>query len=113
MTDTYLRSLGFAPVQPDDLGARRPFGVAWRYRHERRALDGSFLFIEHPLGVASCRLSNLVAPLAPQDVFASTALHDGPALEAATQAFFAAHGGMGEVAAPFVPYVHRPFRRSH
>ncbi|KUG08596.1 hypothetical protein [Solirubrum puertoriconensis] len=113
MTDTYLRSLGFAPLDQNDLAGRRAFDTSWRYQHECRALDGASLFIEHPLGVASCRLSALAAPLAAQDVFATTTLHDRPGLETAIEAFYSAHGGKGEVVPPFVPYVYRPFRRRH
>jgi hypothetical protein len=111
MTDTYLRSLGFAPVQQDQSGGRKAFDTSWRYQHERRANDGVQLFIEHPLGVPKCRLSTLAAPLADQDVFASLTLHDRPGLEAAISAFYTAHGGAGEVEPRFVPLVYRPFRR--
>jgi hypothetical protein len=111
MTDTYLRSLGFAPTQQHSFGSRPAFDTSWRYQHEHQALDGSRLFIEHPLGRASCRLSALEAPLAAQDVFATTALDDRPGLEAAISSFFTAHGGRGEAVAPVVPYVYRPFRR--
>ncbi|KAA9327647.1 hypothetical protein F0P96_16860 [Hymenobacter busanensis] len=111
MTDAYLRSLGFAPTQREQFGARPAFDTAWSYQHDHRAKDGALLFIEHPLGVAQCRLSTEVAPLAATDVFATTSLHDRPALEAAIGQFYAAHGGIGEAEPPFVPFVFRPFRR--
>lgn len=111
MTDTYLRSLGFAPIQPETRASRAAFNQSWRYRYDYAARDGAQLFIEHPLGIASCRLSTLAAPLAAQDVFAELALDDRSGLEKAISAFYAAHGGMGPALAPLVPAVFRPFRR--
>ncbi|MCR5886620.1 hypothetical protein LRS06_02285 [Hymenobacter sp. J193] len=70
------------------------------------------MFIEHPFGVASCRLSALAAPLDQQDVVATVALHDRPALEEAIKAFFDAHGGVGQPIPAFVPHTFRPYRRS-
>ncbi|GGG57499.1 hypothetical protein [Hymenobacter glacieicola] len=111
MTDSYLRSLGFAAVSTTR-GANQPtFRQAWRYQHEAAAQDGTRLFIEHPLGIDGCRLSNLAAPLAAQDVFATVALHDGPALETAIESFYAAHGGRGAVAAPAATSTYLPYRR--
>lgn len=110
MTDSYLRSLGFAPANQEP-GARLAFDRVWRYEHEHAAQDGAHLYIEHPLGVDSCRLSNLAAPLAAQDVFATVGLHDGPALELAVKEFYAAHGGVGPRIAAFVPNRYLPYRR--
>ncbi|RSK29803.1 hypothetical protein [Hymenobacter metallilatus] len=111
MTDSYLRSLGFTTTD-DSQGAQRPaFAQAWRYQHDSLANDGSRLFIEHPLGIDACRLSLLAAPLATQDIAATVNLHDRPGLEAAIQAFFTAHGGVGVAAPRAVPNVFRPFRR--
>lgn len=113
MTDAYLRSLGFTPTTRAPRGSQAAFAHAWRYQFDHVAIDGSHLFIEHPLGVNICRLSPLEAPLTAQDVFASVDLHDRSALEAAMKAFYAAHGGMGPVvpAAPtisFQPYRQQP-----
>ncbi|WP_045689902.1 hypothetical protein [Hymenobacter sp. AT01-02] len=92
MTDAYLRSLGFAATD-QTRGAGQPlFSHAWRYQHEYQAVDGAQLFVEHPLGIANCRLSTLPAPFDAQDIFATTSLHDRPALEAAIESFFTAHG---------------------
>ncbi len=111
MTDTYLRSLGFAPTQPETRASRAAFNQTWRYRYDHEARDGAHLFIEHPIGIASCRLSAMAAPLAAQDVFAVLDLHDRAGLEAAIGAFYGAHGGMG-AAVPATPtYGFRPFRR--
>ncbi|RZK30603.1 MAG: hypothetical protein EOO63_06320, partial [Hymenobacter sp.] len=82
MTDSYLRSLGFAPTTRAPRGSQA-FIHAWRYQFDHAAVDGSHLFIEHPLGVDMCRMSLLEAPLTAQDVFASVGLHDRLALEAA------------------------------
>ena len=60
----------------------------------------------------SSRLSHLPAPLAAEDVFVTTSLHDRPGLEAAVATFYAAHGGMGAAVPVFVPFPHRPFRRA-
>lgn len=111
MTDTYLRSLGFAPIDQALRAGRNAFAQAWRYRHDHQALDGAALYIEHPIGVDSCRLSALTAPLDALDVFASVGLHDRPALEAAVAAFYAAHGGMGPPTPTLVPHYFRPYRR--
>lgn len=113
MTDTYLRSLGFAPSQPETRASRQAFGQVWRYQYSHAARDGVRLFIEHPLGINSCRLSAVAAPLDAQDIFAELSLHDRPGLEAAIGQFYAAHGGMGAALAPFVPQQFRPFRREH
>ncbi|GAB3226137.1 hypothetical protein GCM10027346_08130 [Hymenobacter seoulensis] len=112
MTDTYLQSLGFSATDQTQNANRPAFGHAWRYQHECPAQDGATLFIEHPLGIDSCRLSTLAAPLAAQDVFATVALHDLPGLETAISAFYAAHGGKGPVASRFTPHVYLPYRRS-
>ena len=98
MTDTYLRSLGFAPIRQALRLSQANFSQQWHYVFNHEARDGARLFIEHPLGVASCRLSALAVPLA-QDIFAVVDLHDRAGLEAAIKAFYAAHGGMGPVAA--------------
>ncbi|RYU81878.1 hypothetical protein [Hymenobacter persicinus] len=98
MTDAYLRSLGFATTESEPDAGRPAFSHAWRYQHEQMTSDGHRLFIEHPLGIDSCRLSTMPAPLVPQDVFAAVALHDRSALETAICAFYAAHGGRGAVA---------------
>ncbi|MCA8829520.1 hypothetical protein [Hymenobacter pini] len=111
MTDSYLRSLGFVTID-DSHGTQRPaFAQSWRYQHDTLAHDGSCLFIEHPLGIDACRLSQLPAPLSAQDVAATVALHDRPGLEAAIQAFFVAHGGLGLAAPQVTPNVFRPYRR--
>ena len=111
MTDTYLRSLGFAPTQPETRTSRTAFARAWRYQYDHAACDGVRLYIEHPLGIDSCRLSALVAPLDAQDVFATVSLHDRPAFEASIAAFYAAHGGMGPLVATPVSPRFLPFRR--
>ena len=111
MTDTYLRSLGFAPIQPETRASRAAFNQTWRYRYDHEARDGAQLYIEHPLGIPSCRLSALAAPLAAQDVFATIDLHDRVGLEAAISAFYGAHGGMGAVVPALVSGGFRPFRR--
>lgn len=111
MTDTYLRSLGFAPTRQESRGSRDSFSQSWRYQFDHAAQDGVRLYIEHPLGIASCRLSALAAPLAAQDVFAVVGLHDREGLEAAIKAFYAAHGGMGAQVASFAPHIFRPYRR--
>jgi hypothetical protein len=111
MTDTYLRSLGFAPTQPETRASRAAFNKTWRYRYDHVARDGAQLYIEHPLGIPSCRLSALAAPLAAQDVFATLDLHDRSGLEAAISAFYGAHGGMGALVPSLVSAGFRPFRR--
>lgn len=111
MTDSYLRSLGFAATDDSRSASRPTYAQAWRYQHQALAQDGATLFIEHPLGIDSCRLSALAAPLAAQDVFATLSLHDKPALEAAIAAFYAAHGGVGTQAPISTPSVYRPYRR--
>lgn len=111
MTDTYLRSLGFAPTAQAPHGNGPSFSHAWRYQYDHVAADGAALFIEHPRGIAACRLSALEVPLSAQDVFASVGLHDRPALAAAMAAFYAAHGGMGALR-PVVPAsAFQPYRR--
>lgn len=111
MTDTYLRSLGFAATVQNARTNRADFGRAWRYQFDHAARDGAVLFIEHPLGIDSCRLSALAAPIDAQDIFISVGLHDRPALEAAIAAFYAAHGGMGRVLPLAAEHTFRPFRR--
>jgi hypothetical protein len=111
MTDTYLRSLGFAPTEHAQSASRPPFSAAWRYQHEQLAQDGAPLFIEHPFGVDRCRLSMQAAPLDAHDVVANMALDDRPALEAAVASFYAAHGGKGAAAPAFTPHMYLPFRR--
>lgn len=112
MTDSYLRSLGFASAAPAHTADRPAFHTAWRYQHTQQAQDGAVLFIEHPLGIASCRLSMLAAPLAADDIVATVSLHDRSKLEEAIAAFFSAHGGIG----PSVPLLtprnsYMPYRR--
>jgi hypothetical protein len=111
MTDTYLRSLGFAPTQPETRASRAAFNQTWRYRYDYVARDGAQLFIEHPFGIASCRLSATAGPLAAQDIFAELDLHDRAGLEAAIGAFYGAHGGMGKAAPSVHSFGFRPFRR--
>jgi hypothetical protein len=111
MTDTYLRSLGFAPTDDERRANQLTFDRAWRYRHSHQAHDGAALYIEHPLGVDCCRLSTQPAPLDQRDVEASVPLRDGPALEAAVAAFFAAHGGQGPLVPVLVPFNFGPARR--
>jgi hypothetical protein len=112
MTHAYSQGLGFVLLQPARFSGPAAFSTAWRYRHARQALEGTPLYLEHPQGVPSSRLSHLPAPLAIEDVFAATSLHDRPGLEAAVAAFYAAHGGLGAAAPVFVPFPHRPFRRA-
>lgn len=111
MTDSYLRSLGFADTDDSRSAVRPAFGQAWRYLHEAPAQDGASLFIEHPLGIAGCRLSTLPAPLAAQQVAATVGLHDRRGLEAAIAAFYAAHGGQAAVPAAAVPHTFLPYRQ--
>lgn len=111
MTDTYLRGLGFAPTARTPRSSQNAFSHAWRYQYDHLAVDGSALFIEHPLGIDTCRLSALEAPMAAQDVFANVGLHDRPALEAAIKAFYAAHGGMGALLPAVTASAFQPFRR--
>lgn len=111
MTDIYLRSLGFAATDETRSAHTPLFAQAWRYQHPIMAQDGTLLFIEHPLGIASCRLSSIAAPLRPEDVFASVSLHDRPGLEAAIKEFYAAHGGVGVPAPLSVRNTFIPFRR--
>lgn len=111
MTDTYLRSLGFAPTTRTSRSSQVAFGQAWRYQFDHLAADGMPLFIEHPLGIEACRLSTLEAPLTAQDVFASVGLHDRPALQAAMSAFYTAHGGMGAILPSVPTSALQPYRR--
>jgi len=111
MTDFYLRSLGFADNDDSRSATRPAFGQAWRYLHEAPAQDGARLFLEHPLGIAVCRLSMFPAPLAAHDMAATVSLHDRPALEAAIAAFYAAHGGRAGVPSAAVPHAFLPYRR--
>ncbi len=111
MTDTYLRGLGFVATARAPRAGQHAFDHAWRYQYDHLAADGATLFIEHPLGVDTCRLSTLEAPMAAQDVFASVGLHDRPGLEAAMKAFYAAHGGMGALLPPMAHSFFQPFRR--
>lgn len=111
MTAAYLQSLGFLPTTRSSATSAKGFAHAWRYQFDHLAADGASLFLEHPLGIAACQLSSLEAPLAPQDVFASVGLHDRPALAAAMQAFYAAHGGMGGPLPVVADSAFRPFRR--
>jgi hypothetical protein len=108
MTSSYLQSLGFTPTTKK---SQSSFAHAWRYQYNHLASDGACLFIEHPLGIDACQLSEIEAPLAPQDIFASIGLNDRPALAAAMKAFFAAHGGMGRRLPAVAESAFRPFRR--
>ena len=112
LTDTYLQGLGFTATYLDRKANRADFGHAWRYQFDHDAFDGTPLYIEHPLGIPSCRVSALPQPLAAADVFATVALDDRSGLEKAITAFFAAHGGMGDTVTPFVPFTHRPTQRT-
>lgn len=111
MTDTYLRSLGFAPTIRATRTSRAAFGQSWRYQFDHVATDGTPLFLEHALGIDSCRLSAVEAPLAATDIFATVGLHDRPALAVAMSAFFQAHQGMGPALIPAAPTGLRPFHR--
>lgn len=111
MTDTYLRSLGFVPTTQAPRSSQAGFQHAWRYQYNHLAHDGAHLFIEHPLGIAVCRLSALDAPLTVQDIFASVGLHDRPALQAAMAAFYTAHGGMGALLPSRPTSAFQPYRR--
>lgn len=108
MTSSYLQSLGFTPTTKN---SQNSFAHAWRYQYNHLAADGARLFIEHPLGIDACQLSEMEAPLAAQDIFASVGLNDRPALAAAMKAFYAAHGGMGPSLPAVADSVFRPFRR--
>lgn len=108
MTSSYLLSLGFTPTTKN---SQNSFAHAWRYQYNHLAADGARLFIEHPLGIDACHLSEIEAPLAAQDIFASVGLNDRPALAAAMKAFYAAHGGMGPSLPAVADSVFRPFRR--
>jgi len=111
MTDTYLRSLGFAPTNEERDASRPAFSRAWRYQHSHLATDGTPLFAESPLGMADCRLSALPAPLAAADLVARLPADDLPGLARAVQAFFAAHGGQGEPVKAVVPLRYGPARQ--
>jgi hypothetical protein len=111
MTDTYLRSLGFAPTTQAPRSSQSGFTHAWRYQYDHVAVDGAHLFIEHPLGIDACRLSAQEAPLTAQDVFASVGLHDRAALQAAMNAFYTAHGGMGAMLPAAPTSAFQPYRR--
>ena len=111
MTDAYLRSLGFAPTMHSTRSTQVAFSHTWRYQFDHMAADGTRLFIEHPLGIDSCRLSTLEAPLTNEDIFATVGLHDRPALAAAMTAFYVAHGGMGALLPSAVHSSFQPFRR--
>jgi len=111
MTDTYLRSLGFAPTTQAPRSSQLGFTHAWRYQYDHVAVDGAHLFIEHPFGIEACRLSAQEAPLTAQDVFASVGLHDRPALQAAISAFYAAHKGMGAALPAARASTFQPYRR--
>ncbi|TYZ14364.1 hypothetical protein FY528_01145 [Hymenobacter lutimineralis] len=112
MTDSYLRSLGFVSTEPERTSSQLPFAAAWRYQQQHLAQDGTALYIEHPYGIDSCRLSTLIAPLDQQDVLTTLALTDRVGLEGAIQHFYAAHGGIGPLAPVFVPHLFRPYRRA-
>jgi hypothetical protein len=47
MTHAYFQGLGFVLLQPARFGGPDAFSTAWRYRHERQALDGTPLYLEH------------------------------------------------------------------
>ena len=111
MTDAYLRSLGFAPTAREPKTNQAQFAQAWRYQLDHLAQDGTPLFAEHPLGIDTCRLSALAAPITAQDVFAEIPLHDGRMLELAIQAFYAVHGGVGDFIAPAEAAALRPYHR--
>lgn len=111
MTDTYLRSLGFAPTVRATRTSRAAFEQSWRYQFDHVATDGTPLFVEHALGIDNCRLSAVEAPLATADIFATVGLHDRPALVAAIDAFFLAHQGIGSGLAPIAPAGFGPFHR--
>jgi len=112
MTDSYLRSLGFASTGHGAKNGYPTFAQAWRYQYGHLAKDGAALFIEHPLGIDACRVSSLAAPLAAQDVFAEISLHDRSLLETTLKAFYALHGGMGAVVVPVGASAFRPFKRA-
>jgi hypothetical protein len=72
MTHAYFQGLSFVLLQPARFGGPAAFSTAWRYRHERQVLDATPLYLEHPQGVPGSRLNHLPAPLAAEDVFATT-----------------------------------------
>jgi hypothetical protein len=88
-----------------------PHSQSWRYQHSHAAQDGTMLYAEHPFLVDRYRLSTLPAPLNQSDVLLDAALNDEPALAAATDAFFAAHGGKGKPVAHASGNTFRPYRR--
>jgi hypothetical protein len=112
MTDSYLRSLGFAPTGHGAKNGQPAFARAWRYQYGHLAKDGAALFIEHPLGIEACRVSSIAAPLAAQDVFAEISLHDRSLLETTLKAFYALHGGMGAAVESAGATTFRPFKRA-
>jgi hypothetical protein len=112
MTDSYLRSLGFAPTDHGAKNGQPTFAQAWRYQYGHLAKDGAAFFIEHPLGIDVCRVSSIAAPLTAQDVFAEISLHDRPLLETTLKAFYALHGGMGASVMPVGASTFRPFKRA-
>jgi hypothetical protein len=112
MTDSYLRSLGFASTSHGAKNGRPDFAQAWRYQYGHLAKDGAALFIEHPLGIDACRVSSIAAPLAAQDVFAEISLHDRKLLETTLKAFYDLHGGMGASITAAGASAFRPFKRA-
>jgi hypothetical protein len=112
MTDSYLRSLGFAPTGRGAKTGRLAFAQAWSYQYGHLAKDGAALFIEHPLGIDTCRVSSTAAPLAAQDVFLEMSLHDRPLLEKTIKAFYALHGGMGASVVLASTATFRSFKRA-
>jgi hypothetical protein len=112
MTDSYLRSLGFAPTGRGAKTGQLVFAQAWRYQFGHLAKDGAALFIEHPFGIDACRVSSIAAPLAAQDVVVEMSLHDRPLLEKTLKAFYAQHGGMGAAIVPTSVSTFRSFKRT-
>lgn len=111
MTHSDLLRLGFVQTTGERTTAQPPFDQAWRYRHEHQAQDGALLFIEHPFGISSCRLSEVEAPLDGRDILATVPLRDQSALVTATEAFFTAHGGRGARVVLVGSRPFRPYRR--
>jgi hypothetical protein len=112
MTEIYLQSLGFESILPPEKASRTAgSNGTWRYRHTNAAQDGTYLYAEHPMGIARCRLSTLPAPLDQHDVLLDTELDNRLALETGISSFFAAHGGIGALIAPLSAPSFRPYRR--
>ncbi|QDA60529.1 hypothetical protein [Hymenobacter jejuensis] len=104
--------MGFNKIT-DGSGAKQEklFLDSWVYQHSRDAQDGSHLFVAHPFGIPTCRVSALQSPLDSKDVFADLGLDDTVGLQNAVNQFFVLHGGMGREVVPAPGNTFRPYRR--